>query len=217
MGTLAVLVWFAGDIPDPVASPVLQGVALLRELWEMFVSNSTEGKIAIIVLLIWQGIRPLLVELIFGARWREGLVRGRAVPVRPALLLEGLVRAEAVPDAPAHWPAPLRIPKSIDTRMIQSTLVAPEAFICPLSLDIMRQPAVTPRGTTYDRDALSRWVTAERRYPAGEAASPLRMDQLAPNLIVRNLIQAWLDEQKKGGGKANKGGGTHRKRRKAGS
>ena len=204
MGTLAVLVWFAGDIPDPVASPVLQGVALLRELWELFVSNSTKGKIAIIVLLIWPGISlaatDLLVGLIFGARWREGLVRN----------------AEALPDAPAHWPAPLRIPKSIDTRMIQSTLVAPEAFICPLSLDIMRQPAVTPRGTTYDREALSRWVTAERRYPAGEAASPLRMDQLAPNLIVRNLIQAWLDEQEKGGGKANKGGGTHRKRRKAG-
>ena len=178
LGTLAVLVWFAGDIPDPIA---------------------------IIVLLISPGITlgatNLLVGLIFGARWREGLVRN----------------AEALPDAPAHWPAPLRIPKSIDTRMIQSTLVAPEAFICPLSLDIMRQPAVTPRGTTYDREALSRWVTAERRYPAGEAASPLRMDQLAPNLIVRNLIQAWLDEQEKGGGKANKGGGTQGKRRKAGS
>ena len=91
LGTLAVLVWFAGDIPDPVASPVLQGVALLRELWELFVSNSTKGKIAIIVLLIWPGISlaatDLLVGLIFGARWREGLVRGRAVPVRPAVLL----------------------------------------------------------------------------------------------------------------------------------
>ena len=120
----------------------------------------------------------------------------------------------AVPDAPTHWPAPLRIPKSIETRMIQSTLVAPEAFVCPLSLDLMRQPAITPRGTTYDREALSRWVIAESRYPAREAASPLRMDQLTPNLTVRNLIQAWLDEPEKGGGKANKGrGGTRRQRR----
>ena len=125
------------------------------------------------------------VPLVFGARWRERLV-GNAEAA-------GGLRG-AVPDAPAHWPAPLRIPASIETRM-KSTLVAPEAFICPLSLDLMRQPAITPRGTTYDREALSRWVIPEGRYPAREAASPLRMDQLAPNLTVRNLIQAWLEEQ----------------------
>ena len=150
------------------------------------------------------GLDDFFADLVFGARWREGLVRN-------AEAAGGMLGA--VPDAPTHWPALLRIPKSIETRMIQSTLVAPEAFICPLSLDLMRQPAITPRGTTYDREVLSRWVTAEGRYPAGEAASPLRMNQLAPNLIVRNLIQAWLDKQEKGGGKAKKGGGTRRKRR----
>ena len=206
LGTLAVLVWFAGDTPDPVAasSPVLQGVALLRKLF----GGSIARIVLLNALLIYGGLRlgvdDLLVDLIFGARWREGLVRN-------AEAAGGMLGA--VPDAPTHWPALLRIPKSIETRMIQSTLVAPEAFICPLSLDLMRQPAITPRGTTYDREALSRWVTAEGRYPAGEAASPLRMDQLTPNLTVRNLIQAWLDEQEKGGKKAKKGGGTRRQRR----
>ena len=164
--------------------------------------------IARIVLLVCAGLSlgvdDYLVDLIFGARWREGLVRN-------AEAAGGMLGA--VPDAPTHWPAPLRIPKSIETRMIQSTLVAPEAFVCPLSLDLMRQPAITPRGTTYDREALSRWVIAEGRYPAREAASSLRMDQLTPNLTVRNLIQAWLDEQEKGGKKAKKGGGTRRQRR----
>ena len=164
------------------------------------------GTLVALAVLVWSSaISEFLVDLIFGARWRGGLVRN-------AEAAGGMLGA--VPDAPTHWPAPLRIPKSIETRMIQSTLVAPEAFVCPLSLDLMRQPAITPRGTTYDREALSRWVIAESRYPAREAASPLLMDQLTPNLTVRNLIQAWLDEPEKGGGKANKGrGGTRRQRR----
>ena len=33
----------------------------------------------------------------------------------------------------------------------------------------MANPAMTPRGTTYDREALCAWITKHHRYPGGEA------------------------------------------------
>ena len=32
----------------------------------------------------------------------------------------------------------------------------------------MANPAITPRGTSYDREALSEWISKEHRYPGGE-------------------------------------------------
>jgi hypothetical protein len=32
----------------------------------------------------------------------------------------------------------------------------------------MANPAITPRGTSYDREALCDWITKRHRYPGGE-------------------------------------------------
>ena len=70
----------------------------------------------------------------------------------------------------------------------------PEAFVCPLTMGILRQPAITPRGTTYEREALVSWIDSRGRYPAGEAGALCR-DDLAPNLALRNLIETWVKQQ----------------------
>ena len=46
-----------------------------------------------------------------------------------------------------HWPSPLELPDEIAAR---SRAELPEAFVCPLTMSIMRLPAITPRGTSYE-------------------------------------------------------------------
>ena len=85
----------------------------------------------------------------------------------------------------------------------------------------MANPAITPRGTSYDREALREWTTKWHRYPGGEvrAALPANMqphgapvdsaraslrtqgpgtlefDQIAPNYALRQIMEAWIITQ----------------------
>lgn len=93
--------------------------------------------------------------------------------------------------APVHWPQPLELPEAV---ALKARHEIPESFVCPLTMGVMRQPAITPRGTTYEFEALVRWIDSRGRYPAGEAGALYR-DELAPNLALRNLIEAWVNEQ----------------------
>lgn len=149
------------------------------------------------LVLAFVGLRrfELLACAVFGANWRGRIrriaqdPRGEGQGNHDGIGADGTTREQ-----PTHWPPPLRVPKSVAARL-QTDLAPPESFVCPLTLDLMREPAVTPRGTTYEREALTRWITAEGRYPSQEAEAQLGVEQLAPNLSVRNLIEAWLREQ----------------------
>ena len=68
----------------------------------------------------------------------------------------------------------------------------PRLFVCPLTFGIMRQPAVTPHGTTYDYEAVASWTDAKGRYPAHESNQPLLRSDLAPNRALRGMIGEWV-------------------------
>ena len=89
-----------------------------------------------------------------------------------------------------HWPPPLVIPESLDERIGDSD--TPRQFVCPLTFSIMRQPAVTPYGTTYDYEAVTSWADAKGRYPAHESNQPLSRSDLAPNRALRGMIEEWV-------------------------
>ena len=55
----------------------------------------------------------------------------------------------------------------------------PEYFLCPITGCIMRQPAMTPEGVTYDYDALMEWLSSKQTDPSTNM--PLAADQLCPN------------------------------------
>lgn len=66
-----------------------------------------------------------------------------------------------------HWPGPLTIP--FDTEDVQSELgvEVPRGFICPITQDIMRLPALLISSSvavpaTYDKDAITRWLEHSR-------------------------------------------------------
>ena len=61
------------------------------------------------------------------------------------------------------WPSDLHV------ESISPSAPVPPTFVCPITMAPMANPAMTPRGTTYDREALSAWITKHHRYPGGEA------------------------------------------------
>ena len=49
--------------------------------------------------------------------------------------------------------------------MASAPAEVPSHFLCPISLQIMRDPVTLPTGISYDRAAISRWLAAPA--PAG--------------------------------------------------
>jgi hypothetical protein len=90
----------------------------------------------------------------------------------------------------AHWPAPIEI--LLDPDLLAA---APAAFRCPITYEIMRNPACVPSGHSYERDAIMRWVMRPggRRDPITMA--PLRLRHVTPNLALRAAIIEWLEQQ----------------------
>merc|ERR1719324_1498336 len=79
---------------------------------------------------------------------------------------------------PKTWPPPIGVPESMDS---QET---PEYFLCPITGCLMRQPAMTPDGVTYDYDAIAEWLSNKQTDPSTN--QPLSVDQLCPNRTVRS-------------------------------
>ncbi|KAG6517130.1 hypothetical protein ZIOFF_020510 [Zingiber officinale] len=71
----------------------------------------------------------------------------------------------------------------------------PHHFICPISLQIMKDPVTTVTGITYDRASIERWLLVDRKPICPVTQQPLPDDQalLTPNHTLRRLIQSWFD------------------------
>ena len=60
-------------------------------------------------------------------------------------------------------------PPNLHVESISPSASVPPGFVCPITMAPMANPAITPRGTSYDREALCDWITKHHRYPGGEA------------------------------------------------
>ncbi|KAL8496279.1 hypothetical protein ACS0TY_020116 [Phlomoides rotata] len=78
---------------------------------------------------------------------------------------------------------------------MDETIDIPQYFLCPISLQIMKDPVTTVTGITYDRESIQQWLNTTA------AAAPVlcpvtkqplsRPADLTPNHMLRRLIQAW--------------------------
>ncbi|XP_073157662.1 E3 ubiquitin-protein ligase PUB24-like [Henckelia pumila] len=82
----------------------------------------------------------------------------------------------------------------------------PQYFICPISLQIMKDPVTTIYGITYDRESIERWLltAADEGHsaavcPVTKQLLPLMNSDLTPNHMLRRLIQAWCIANAKSG------------------
>lgn len=74
-------------------------------------------------------------------------------------------------------------------------LTTPSNFLCPISLDLMKDPVTLPTGITYDRQSIESWIEA------GNATCPITNKVLKdvepiPNHAIRKIIQDWCVENR---------------------
>ncbi|EKX42406.1 hypothetical protein GUITHDRAFT_55908, partial [Guillardia theta CCMP2712] len=69
----------------------------------------------------------------------------------------------------------------------------PSAFLCPISRGIMKQPAITPDGSTFDREFLARWISTKGTDPMTKKR--LQLHEIAPNRALRSLIEEWIRQR----------------------
>ena len=67
----------------------------------------------------------------------------------------------------------------------------PEAFICPISGDIMKDPVVDPEGNTYERNEIETWLTRIQTSPITRTI--LTKEQLSPNRALKEAIDKFLE------------------------
>lgn len=67
----------------------------------------------------------------------------------------------------------------------------PSHFLCPISLELMRDPVTGPTGITYDRGGVEAWLLERGRATCPVTGLPLRAEELVPNHAMRRVIQDW--------------------------
>ncbi|KAI4322484.1 hypothetical protein L6164_022174 [Bauhinia variegata] len=67
----------------------------------------------------------------------------------------------------------------------------PPHFLCPISLQLMRDPVTISTGITYDRENIERWLFSCKNSSCPVTKQSLSDTDLTPNHVLRRLIQAW--------------------------
>lgn len=68
----------------------------------------------------------------------------------------------------------------------------PQYFLCPISLEIMKDPVTLATGITYDRESIEKWLFSGKNNTCPVTKQGLSTDcELTPNHTVRRLIQYW--------------------------
>ncbi|GAA0141662.1 hypothetical protein LIER_02757 [Lithospermum erythrorhizon] len=68
----------------------------------------------------------------------------------------------------------------------------PSYFLCPISLEIMKDPVTVTTGITYDRESIEKWIFQGKNNCCPVTKQILNQDlEITPNITLRRLIQAW--------------------------
>ncbi|XP_028756778.1 E3 ubiquitin-protein ligase PUB23-like [Neltuma alba] len=67
----------------------------------------------------------------------------------------------------------------------------PSHFLCPISLQLMRDPVTVRTGITYDRENIERWLFSCKNRTCPVTKQSILDADLTPNHTLRRLIQAW--------------------------
>ncbi|XVE92056.1 hypothetical protein REPUB_Repub01dG0064400 [Reevesia pubescens] len=86
-------------------------------------------------------------------------------------------------------------PENVATKSTEETkkpnaLGIPDDFLCPVSLELMRDPVIVATGQTYERSYIQRWIDC------GNSTCPKTQQKLynltlTPNYVLRSLINQW--------------------------
>lgn len=68
--------------------------------------------------------------------------------------------------------------------------VVPDDFLCPISLEIMRDPVIVATGQTYERAYIQRWIDCGNT-TCPKTRQKLQNHTLTPNYVLRSLVTQW--------------------------
>ncbi|KAJ8526313.1 hypothetical protein K7X08_028790 [Anisodus acutangulus] len=74
-------------------------------------------------------------------------------------------------------------------------LTIPSHFLCPISLDLMKDPVTLCTGISYDRENIEKWIESGNS-TCPVTNQPLRNFDLIPNHAIRKMIQDWCVDNK---------------------
>lgn len=74
---------------------------------------------------------------------------------------------------------------------LENIVEVPPFFVCPISLEIMKDPVTLPTGITYDRDSIEKWLFAKKNNTCPVTKNVVLDADLTPNHTLRRLIQSW--------------------------
>eukprot|EP00258_Populus_trichocarpa_P011417 XP_002320209.3 E3 ubiquitin-protein ligase PUB23 [Populus trichocarpa] len=69
--------------------------------------------------------------------------------------------------------------------------IVPSFFICPISLQIMKDPVTISTGMTFDRESIQKWLFSYKNIACPITKQPLSDFRLTPNSNLLRLIQSW--------------------------
>ncbi|PPD83760.1 hypothetical protein GOBAR_DD19311 [Gossypium barbadense] len=72
------------------------------------------------------------------------------------------------------------------------SLVIPHEFLCPITLEVMRDPVIIASGQTFERESIQKWFDSNHR-TCPKTRERLGHLSLAPNHALKNLITQWRE------------------------
>jgi len=118
-----------------------------------------------------------------GARLIIHLLLGEVI--RPAQERRGQRRVQTQYRVP--WPTALKVPRELED------VEVPENLRCPISWDVMSEPAITMYGGTYNKKEIMQWARQNGTDPRTNL--PLRPELIFPNLFARSCVEDWIEDQ----------------------
>lgn len=78
---------------------------------------------------------------------------------------------------------------------IKKELEIPRHFLCPITLDLMKDPVTLSSGITYDRESIEKWLE-DGNFTCPVSNQVLRSFDQTPNHSLRKMIQDWCVENR---------------------
>ncbi|KAJ8769230.1 hypothetical protein K2173_001467 [Erythroxylum novogranatense] len=75
------------------------------------------------------------------------------------------------------------------------TIAIPDDFLCPISLELMRDPVIVATGQTSERSYIQRWIDSGNT-TCPKTQQKLEHLTLTPNYVLRSLISQWCEKHK---------------------
>ncbi|KAH7840930.1 hypothetical protein Vadar_023456 [Vaccinium darrowii] len=79
---------------------------------------------------------------------------------------------------------------SLEENKKANSPIIPDDFLCPISIEIMRDPVIVSTGQTYERAYIQRWIDCGNT-TCPKTQQKLQNLTLTPNYVLRSLVTQW--------------------------